>query len=337
MKDFTYYEKREYSLMQQYENIQKELPGFIQSFLRQMKGRPQTLRDRAYDYLSFLQYLQAANPLFHGIATVDISLDIFSEIVSDDIQQYIQSLTEKYANHSINRKISSLRILFRYLFLRGEIPDNPLEEIRRIETKPQEDSLLNTGEISQLLDCILSGKFPYATERQKRFLYKTRERDAAIFMLILNTGIHVEECIGLDLSDVDLQKRCIHVKNKNGVQKVSINSLTVTTLQTYLDRSRKKFSDGNESAFFLSSRKPKRLSQDALYNLIHKYGEYTGISINLTPYRMRKAYGTLLYEETGDLQGVQERLRYARVETASKNCVRKETKKATDLGDINLY
>ena len=77
MKDFTYYEKQEYSLMQQYENIRKELPGFIRLFLHQLKGRPQTLRDRAYDYLSFLQYLQIANPLFHGINTVDISVDNF--------------------------------------------------------------------------------------------------------------------------------------------------------------------------------------------------------------------------------------------------------------------
>ena len=129
MKDFTYYEKQEYSLMQQYENIRKELPGFIRLFLHQLKGRPQTLRDRAYDYLSFLQYLQIANPLFHGINTVDISVDNFSEIVSDDINQYIQSLTEKFSNHSINRKISSLRILFRYLSLRGDIPYNPSEGI----------------------------------------------------------------------------------------------------------------------------------------------------------------------------------------------------------------
>ena len=337
MKDFTYYEKQEYSLMQQYENIRKELPGFIRLFLHQLKGRPQTLRDRAYDYLSFLQYLQIANPLFHGINTVDISVDNFSEIVSDDINQYIQSLTEKFSNHSINRKISSLRILFRYLSLRGDIPYNPSEGISRLEVKNQKTTVLEAEEISQLLDCILSGKFPYATERQKRFLGKTRERDAAILMLILNTGIHVEECIGLDLSDVNPEKRYIYVKNKNGIQKIYINQLTASTLQSYICGSRTKLSDGKETALFLSSRKPKRISKDALYNMIHKYGEYMGISINLTPYCMRKTYGTLLYEKTGDLQGVQERRRYARVETASKNCVRKESQSEKSLGDINLY
>lgn len=335
MSNFTYHEKCEYSLSQQYETIRKELPDFIRSFLRQLSGRPQTLRDRAFDYLSFLQYLQASNPLFKGIETADFSLDNFSEIVSDDIQQYIQSLAENFANHSINRKISSLKILFRYLYLRGDIPDNPLEGITRMEARPQESSALEAEDISRLLDCILSGRFPNATERQKRFLIKTRDRDAAIFMLILNTGIHAEECIGLDVSDVDLQKHCIQVRNKYGVQKISINSLTVSTLQSYINGTRKTFSDGKASALFLSSRSPKRLSQDALYNLIHKYGEYTGISVDLTPYRMRKAYGTLLYEETGDLQGVQERLRYARIETASRNCVRKEAE--MDLGDINLY
>lgn len=305
----------------------KELPCFIRSFLHQLKGRPQTLRDRAHDYLFFLQYLQISNPLFCGIETVDFSLEHFAAIVSDDIQQYILFLSEKYSNHSINRKISSLRILFRYLSSREDIPYNPIDGIIRMEEKSQDTEVLEAEKISQLLDCILSGNFPCATERQKRFLYKTREQDAAIFMLILNTGINVEECIGLDLSDIDIQNRCIHVKNKNGIQKIPVNSLTVSTLQTYMNGSRKKFSDGTESAFFLSSRSPKRLSQDALYNLIHKYGEYTGISVHLTPYRMRK--------ETGDLQGVQERLRYARLETVSKSYVRKKEK--IDLGDIDLY
>ena len=67
---------------------------------------------------------------------------------------------------------------------------------------------LDPNEVAILLDQVEDGT--KMTKSQMKFHDKTKVRDLALLTLLLGTGIRVSECVGLEISDVDLisQSRC---------------------------------------------------------------------------------------------------------------------------------
>lgn len=57
---------------------------------------------------------------------------------------------------------------------------------------------------------------------------------------------------------------------------------------------------GHEEALFLSMQK-KRISVNAVENLVKKYAKVVTPLKHITPHKLRSTYGTNLYKETGDI------------------------------------
>ena len=62
---------------------------------------------------------------------------------------------------------------------------------------------LDADEVALLLDHVESCGESLSGQA-RRYYEKTKERDLAILTLLLGTGIRVSECVGLDITDVDL-------------------------------------------------------------------------------------------------------------------------------------
>jgi len=58
------------------------------------------------------------------------------------------------------------------------------------------------------------------TKRQQAYQKLTATRDYAMLMLFLGTGIRVSECVGINLSDIDLENNAFVVTRKGGNQVV---------------------------------------------------------------------------------------------------------------------
>ena len=55
---------------------------------------------------------------------------------------------------------------------------------------------------------------------QQRFQKITAKRDYAMLILFLGTGIRVSECVGINISDVDMENNAFLVTRKGGNQVV---------------------------------------------------------------------------------------------------------------------
>ena len=175
---------------------------------------------------------------------------------------------------------------------------------------------MNNYEVQSILQAVEIGD-PQMSERQRKICEKTKLRDIAILTLMLGTGIRVSECNGLDLTDIDLIVNSLTIVRKGGGQDVLYFSSDIhNALEDYINCERESMAprEGHENALFLS-RQGKRMSVDAIENLVKKYARMAVPNKKITPHKLRSTYGTALYRETGDIRLVADVLGHENINT----------------------
>ena len=142
---------------------------------------------------------------------------------------------------------------------------------------------------------------------------------------MLGTGIRVSECVGLNLSDVDIKEQGIHIHRKGGKEAtVYFSDEVAQYLERYLEERRtlcpieRGTGTQDEPALFLSLRK-KRLTVRSVEYLVKKYASQVTTTKKITPHKLRSTYGTTLYQETGDIYLVADVLGHRDVNTTKKH------------------
>ena len=159
---------------------------------------------------------------------------------------------------------------------------------------------MDVDEVAILLDEVESGE--NLTKNQQRYHDKTKTRDLALITLLLGTGIRVSECVGLNISDVDLKNNGIKIHRKGGNEAVVYFGEEVRdALLAYLEERKKVIAvEGHTDALFLSMQN-KRISVRSVQILVKKYSQLVTNLKNITPHKLRSTYGTNLYNESGDI------------------------------------
>jgi integrase/recombinase XerC len=150
------------------------------------------------DFISYLQYEQ--NRSMHSVIAYKEDIDQFqcfvsehqgafdiSEIDADIIREWIMSLMEQgYTSTSVNRKLSALRSLYRYLLKRGLVKADPLRKVVGPKNKKPLPVFVKEKDMNDLLD---DNNFEDTFEGI---------RDHLIIEMFYATGMRLSELIGLD-------------------------------------------------------------------------------------------------------------------------------------------
>jgi site-specific recombinase XerD len=256
----------------------------------------------------------------------EIPLSIINELKPMDIEEYLYSLkvyekdgvVHTNEERGIKRKLASLRSFYNYFFNNELIENNPAVKVNMPKIHDKNIVRLDADEVAILLDEVESGE--NLTDRQRKYHERTKTRDLALLTLMLGTGIRVSECVGLNISDVDLKNNGIKVHRKGGAEVVVyFGDEVCTALCDYLkERLEVAAASGHENALFLSMQN-KRISIRAVENLVKKYSKLVTNLKNITPHKLRSTYGTSLYRETGDVYLVADVLGHKDVNTTRKH------------------
>lgn len=301
------------------------LPYYVSDYFtaRRSNTTAKTRLSYAYDIRKFFTWLSDVVPEIDKENLKNISLETVNQINVRDIEEYIDFLqtSETDINHGagISRKLSALSSFFFYLYSRDLIDHNPCDKV--IKPKKEKDSRIvkmTPDEVVRFLDCIEFGSNQFSA-RQQEYLKNTRERDLAIATLLLGTGIRVSECVGLDIEHIDFNNCRITVYRKGGkIQNIPLSDETMATLKRYMKVREKQNAD--TPALFLSTQR-KRMCIQSVEKMINKYAEAIGTAYRITPHKLRKTYGTELYEETGDIYLVASALGHESVNTTKEHYV----------------
>lgn len=325
-KDSEYYKEKAYLQKEKLQELMLELPDFAKKYINDKRLRTQTstLIAYCYDILTFYRYLINSNPMYKSYNTKDFNYDDMKRICADDVVEYqlyleFNSKGEKHENNkkAIARKMAPLRGLFQYHYEHGNLDANPMTLVKLPYIKKDKNIIrLNSEEISDILNCV---EFIGGTTSERMFTYrqKTLGRDLAIMTLLLGTGMRVSECAGLDIEDVNFTECSLVIVRKGGGQDVIYFGEEVAeALENYIDGERASIvpKEGHEHALFYSLQS-KRISVDAIENLVKKFGKIAVPGKKITPHKLRSTYGTALYRETGDIRLVADVLGHENVNT----------------------
>ncbi len=152
----------------------------------------------------------------------------------------------------------------------------------------------------------------YLKQREINKLFKTIEldsrniiRDKCILATLLYTGIRVSECVGLDLSDVDLENKTLRIMNGKGgnARMIGMNEELVPFLTSYL-KNRTKNSINN-NPLFISERK-KRISKRTLQYHFKQWVESAGLSDEVTIHKCRHTFLSHLCQNGASLSEIKQ-------------------------------
>ena len=141
-------------------------------------------------------------------------------------------------------------------------------------------------------------------------------RDVAMLELLYATGIRVGELVGLDVDDIDHDRRVVRVLGKGRKERtVPFGAPAARALDAWLVRGRPALvADGAGPALFLGAR-GRRIDQRAVRTLVHRRIAQVPGAPDIGPHGLRHTAATHLLEGGADLRSVQELLGHASLAT----------------------
>ena len=224
-----YYKEKNKKRLTKLKEIEKALPPYVVSYLddKELSSQINTVIAYAYDMQTFLKFLTERNTLLKNTAIKDISIDFLENLTFEDINEYQRYLRfnnpsdgseseHQNQDKGIARRMAALRGFFEFACLHQYMKNNPTIGAAKRVKIPQKDIIrLNDEQVNTFLD-VVSNTNIKGNKLQIQKCKKTQLRDTALITLLLNTGIRVSECAGLDLDDVNFNYRTISIVRKGG-------------------------------------------------------------------------------------------------------------------------
>ncbi len=333
----TYHDKTILKTKAKLKKLIAELPQYCRELFHSKKDtlEPRTQYGYAEDITLFFRYLITTNEEYSGMKIKNLPIRAIQSLEVKDIENYLEYIEDykkdgiRYTNGESGkqRKLASLRTFFRYLIKKRILDKDPASLADMPKQHRKEIVTLSEKEKKKLIGVIQNG-WKYKSHQERASVERNRTRDMAIVMLLLGTGIRVSELVGLDMADVDLSEKKLHIIRKGGNEDhVYFNEQVKSHLKEYMNgegngRRSDFLKDIHEPALFLS-RQHKRLTVRAVEKMVKEYANKSlGAGNRISPHKMRSTYGTELYELHHDLELVTEALGHSSILTAQRHYVK---------------
>jgi integrase/recombinase XerD len=191
----------------------------------------------------------------------DNGIERINDIIVEDIQEFIQTrMDEGNSAPTINKYIRSLRAFFNFLCSAGYLTENPIESVDKLAEEKRVLRTLSRDQVQALLD---------TPNRSTPAGY----RNYVFLLLILDTGLRLEEALSFGVEDVSWQERIIKVLGKGRRERlVPFSDLLAVHMREYLELR----GDSDSSIFFLNV-DGYPLRRRTIQEDISDYGKIAGI------------------------------------------------------------
>lgn len=331
----SYFDERTEKTLTAIEDVLDTLPYFAREFNVGISMRTMPLTRLGYlrDIRVFCDYLVKRKFKRDNLMIIDLTVNHLAQVTPTDIEMYIDYLSmytmdgKKHTckEHAKERKVSSLRAMFKYFYKREKIDHDVMTKVDTPKVHLKPIVRLDVNEVVDILDEAESGE--NLTGRQKAFHDATAVRDEAMLSLFLGTGIRISECVGLNRTDINFADNSFMVTRKGGNTSILYFSEEVAdSLRKYIDWLDGQIAEGtpfgkriyDPDALFISG-KGGRMTPRAVQMMVKKYAKITTPFKKITPHKLRSTYGTNLYHETHDIFVVAEVLGHTDVNTTRKH------------------
>jgi integrase/recombinase XerC len=213
-----------------------------------------------------------------------------------------------HARATLQRRAAAARVFFAWAHENGHVATDPAANLRSPKISRVLPPTLEAVIAAQMLDGAVAAVGDPAGP--------IAARDAAILEVLYATGIRVSELCGLDLGDLDRERRVIRVFGKGRKERaVPLGAPALRAVEAWLGKARLQLATADSGqAMFLGGR-GKRIDPRVVRRIVHRTLQMTKDAPDLGPHGLRHAMATHLLEGGADLRSVQEMLGHASLAT----------------------
>jgi len=273
------------------ENKQKQyINDFLHYLVQEKRLSSHTVKNYQRDLAQLLTFCQQ-----HELLDWQI-------LKSSHLRQFIVQLHRQgLSGRTIQRMLSAIRSLYRFLIREALADDNPALAVQAPKTEKRLPATLDVDQMSALLD----------NTEQNRFITC---RDRAIMELFYSSGLRLSELADLNIRDVDIADQLVYVTGKGNKSRViPVGIQAIKTLVLWLE-TRDKLEFFEQTALFITQQ-GRRLAIRSIQKRLSYWGKQQGISDKVHPHRLRHAFASHMLEASGDLRAVQELLGHSDIST----------------------
>jgi len=210
---------------------------------------------------------------------------------------------EKYAAVTVQRKLSAIRSLIKFLGRRSGITPQHLPKTGGARKPKFLPKALTMDEMQRLCDA------PNMAE-------PAGIRDRAMIEMLYGGGLRVSELVSLRIEDYCESESLLRVTGKR--EKVRLLPLPAEThdiLRMYLVEARPSLCRSASGTHMFLNLRGSPLSRSGIFRTLRKYAALAGIEKSIGPHTLRHTYAVHLVKNGADLRSVQELLGHASIMT----------------------
>lgn len=244
------------------------------------------------DFIYYLEFKE--NKKYNTIISLKNDLEqfinYFAEKEIDDIKKIDYLLLREYYNFlknanfsiaSFNRKLSSIKKLYKYLKEINFIDENISIPLENLKPELKEIEYLTKDEIEKIRMEIDGNNF-------------NSIRDKFIFELIYSSGITVAELLSLGEKNFLIEEREIQFFKGKKKKYLFFSERCKKVLNEYVSIKKEKFKDKNNEDILFVNNSNQRMTDRSIRRIISKYSEKADIKKEVSPYTIRHTFCVIM-------------------------------------------
>ena len=227
----------------------------------------------------------------------------WESIDSDIIRDWMESMMDKgNTATSVNRRLSSVRSLYRFALSRGIVERDPAHGLKGPKGKKLLPQYLRESEMDRLL----------ADDMWTDEMGDLRAR--TIILMFYSTGIRLSELTGLDNASVDLAAQQLKVRGKGNKERlIPFGSELQKALRLYAER-RDAETPSDSQAFFVGDDGRRMTSQQVRQIVQHHLSRVTTMK-KRSPHVLRHTFATAMLNNEAGIESVKKLLGHSKLST----------------------
>lgn len=270
--------------------------------------------------LSYIQKLKRFLTWYCEENDINIKDIDFKSITDTDISSYLKKseLKEKngaieYTSFSYRKQIwSVLNSFFDFLDRKQIINSNPVHLIERPKKNDKVKHVyLKKNDLDEMID-ILKNEINELNESEKEVKWKVR--DLTILYMFIFTGMRESALCEIDVNKIDFENNTIEVIDKeHKINTYTMTETLVNMINEWLVYRKDILKETNSDALFVSNQR-KRINQETVRLIIRRYSK-KALGKEVSPHRLRAAYGNILYNTTHDIKFTSASMKHSNIST----------------------